>query len=85
MFVAVLSFTLVPLVALALWHDTFAAMLAFGLLLGVSGASFAIGVPFVSRWYPDDRQGFAKFDESFQVFALLGGQQTISISVHQGL
>jgi NNP family nitrate/nitrite transporter-like MFS transporter len=59
MFVAVLSFTLVPLVALALWHDTFAAMLAFGLLLGVSGASFAIGVPFVSRWYPADRQGFA--------------------------
>ena len=59
MFIAVLSYTLVPLVLLALWHDSFAAMLAFGFLLGVTGASFAVGVPFVSRWYPDDRQGFA--------------------------
>jgi NNP family nitrate/nitrite transporter-like MFS transporter len=59
MFTAVLGFTLVPLVLLALWHDTPAVMLGLGLLLGVAGASFAIGVPFVSRWYPADRQGFA--------------------------
>jgi NNP family nitrate/nitrite transporter-like MFS transporter len=58
-FTAVLGFTLVPLMALALWHDTLAGMLVLGLLLGVSGASFAIGVPFVSRWYPPERQGFA--------------------------
>lgn len=58
-FTALLGFTLVPLVALALWHDTLAGMLLLGLLLGVSGASFAIGVPFVSRWYPPERQGFA--------------------------
>jgi NNP family nitrate/nitrite transporter-like MFS transporter len=34
-------------------------VLAFGLLLGFAGASFAVGVPFVNRWYPPERQGFA--------------------------
>ncbi|HVW19352.1 MAG TPA: MFS transporter [Solirubrobacteraceae bacterium] len=58
-FVGVLLFTLAPLVALALWHDSYAGLLVLGLLLGVSGASFAIGVPFVSRWYAAHRQGFA--------------------------
>ncbi len=27
--------------------------------LGISLASFSVGVPFVSRWYPPERQGFA--------------------------
>jgi NNP family nitrate/nitrite transporter-like MFS transporter len=58
-FSALLLFTLLPLVALALWHDSYAGMLAFGFLLGFAGASFAIGVPFVNRWYPPQRQGFA--------------------------
>jgi NNP family nitrate/nitrite transporter-like MFS transporter len=53
------SRTPLPLVALALWHDSLAAMLAFGFLLGFAGASFAIGVPFVNGWYTPDRQGFA--------------------------
>ena len=39
--------------------DSYAMLLVGGLLLGVSGASFAIGVPFVSEWYPPDRQGQA--------------------------
>jgi NNP family nitrate/nitrite transporter-like MFS transporter len=58
-FAALLLFTPLPLIALALWHDTFAGMIAFGLLLGFAGASFAVGVPFVNRWYPPARQGFA--------------------------
>lgn len=29
------------------------------LLLGISGATFAIGVPFVSAWFPPHRRGFA--------------------------
>jgi len=58
-FLGVLVFTVAPLVALAFWHDSFAGLLILGLLLGVSGASFAVGVPFVSRWYAADRQGFA--------------------------
>jgi NNP family nitrate/nitrite transporter-like MFS transporter len=58
-FCALLCFTPVPLVGLALWHDTYAGMLGFGLLLGFAGASFAVGVPFVNRWYPPQRQGMA--------------------------
>ena len=58
-FSALLAFTPLPLVALAVWHDSYAGMLAFGFLLGFAGASFAVGVPFVNRWYPPARQGFA--------------------------
>ena len=58
-FSALLLFTPLPLVALALWHDSYAGMLLFGFLLGFAGASFAVGVPFVNRWYPPARQGMA--------------------------
>jgi NNP family nitrate/nitrite transporter-like MFS transporter len=58
-FTALMAYTPVPLVALALSHDSLAAVLAFGLLLGFAGASFAVGVPFVNGWYTADRQGFA--------------------------
>jgi NNP family nitrate/nitrite transporter-like MFS transporter len=58
-FSALLLFTPLPLVALAHWHDSFLGMLVFGLLLGFAGASFAVGVPFVNRWYPPQRQGAA--------------------------
>jgi MFS transporter, NNP family, nitrate/nitrite transporter len=46
-------------VLLALFHDSFAVMVVLGFLLGVTGASFAVGVPFVNRWYSQERQGFA--------------------------
>lgn len=39
--------------------DSYAMLLVAGFFLGVSGASFAIGVPFVSEWYPPARQGQA--------------------------
>lgn len=58
-FSALLAFTPLPLVALALAHDSLGQLLGFGFLLGFAGASFAVGVPFVSRWYPPERQGFA--------------------------
>lgn len=58
-FGGLMVWTLAPLVALAIWHDSFAAVIAFGFLLGFAGASFAVGVPFVSRWYPPARQGYA--------------------------
>jgi NNP family nitrate/nitrite transporter-like MFS transporter len=38
---------------------SYVALLGAGFLLGVAGASFAVGVPFVSEWYPAKRQGFA--------------------------
>jgi NNP family nitrate/nitrite transporter-like MFS transporter len=58
-FTALMAFTPLPLIALALWHGSLGAILAFGFLLGFAGASFAVGVPFVNGWYPPDRQGFA--------------------------
>jgi MFS transporter, NNP family, nitrate/nitrite transporter len=39
--------------------DSYAMLLVAGFLLGVSGAAFAVGVPFVSEWYPPERQGQA--------------------------
>ncbi len=58
-FPALMAFGVLPLLAIAFWHGSFATLAGFGLLLGFSGASFAIGVPHVSRWFPPERQGFA--------------------------
>jgi len=58
-FTSLMAFTPLPLVALALFHDSLGAILVFGLLLGFAGASFAVGVPFVNGWYSSARQGFA--------------------------
>ena len=58
-FTGLMAYSVIPLVLLALFHDSFAIMVILGFLLGVTGASFAVGVPFVNRWYSKDRQGFA--------------------------
>ena len=58
-FTALMAFTPLPLVGLALWHDSLGAILVLGFLLGFAGASFAVGVPFVNGWYPPERQGYA--------------------------
>jgi NNP family nitrate/nitrite transporter-like MFS transporter len=58
-FGALMAFTPLPLIAEALWHGSLTPILLFGLLLGLAGASFAVGVPFVNGWYPPERQGFA--------------------------
>lgn len=39
--------------------NSYGLLLIGGLWLGLGGASFAVGVPFVSRYYPPERQGFA--------------------------
>lgn len=58
-FTALMAYSVVPLVLLANFHDSFTAIIVFGFLLGVTGASFAVGVPFVNRWYAKERKGFA--------------------------
>jgi len=58
-FTVLMAYSVIPLVLLALFHNSFAAVVVIGFLLGVTGASFAVGVPFVNRWYSKDRQGFA--------------------------
>jgi NNP family nitrate/nitrite transporter-like MFS transporter len=54
-----LAYSPLPLIGLAIFNDSWGAVLAFAFLLGFTGASFAVGVPFVNKWYPPDRQGFA--------------------------
>lgn len=58
MLVLVSLASMVPVTFLALVHS-YSAMIAGGFVLGVAGASFAIGVPFVSSWFPPERRGMA--------------------------
>lgn len=58
MFIALSLVVTLPLFALAFWQ-TFPALLLGGLVLGLAGASFAIGIPFVNAWFPPERRGFA--------------------------
>jgi hypothetical protein len=58
-FVVLMAFVVVPLLAVGVWHTSFTALFVFGFLLGIAGASFAVGVPFVNGWYPPERRGYA--------------------------
>ena len=40
--------------ATAYWH-----FLVLGLFVGLAGGSFSVGTPYVARWFPKARQGFA--------------------------
>lgn len=40
--------------ASAYWH-----FLVIGLFVGLAGGSFSVGTPYVARWFPRNRQGFA--------------------------
>ncbi|MGD9602354.1 MAG: nitrate/nitrite transporter [Gammaproteobacteria bacterium] len=40
--------------ATAYWH-----FLVIGLFVGLAGGSFSVGTPYVARWFPPHRQGFA--------------------------
>ena len=51
--------TAVPLLLGWLWVSSLPQMLLVGLMLGVSGASFAAALPLASRWYPPQHQGLA--------------------------
>src|SRR5215467_984030 len=39
--------------------STYASLIGGAFVLGLAGASFAVGVGYVSRWTPPDRQGAA--------------------------
>jgi NNP family nitrate/nitrite transporter-like MFS transporter len=59
MFAGLMLYTAIPAALLAVFHSGFWVLVVLGFLLGVTGSSFAIGVPFVSRWTPPQRQGAA--------------------------
>lgn len=48
----------VPVVFLAV-VESYPALLVGGFVLGLAGASFAVGIPFVNAWFPPHRRGFA--------------------------
>lgn len=58
MFTVVTALTILPVLFLSVM-DSYPALLAGGLLLGLGGASFAIGIPFVNAWVPPERRGLA--------------------------
>lgn len=55
---ALLLFTLLPIAFLGIANSFWTYILG-GLFLGTAGASFAVGVPFVNRWFTPDKQGLA--------------------------
>ncbi len=57
-FTAVLVASAVPVFAFGL-VDSYWGLIVVGFFLGIAGASFAVGVPFVAGWYAKERQGFA--------------------------
>lgn len=54
-----MGLSLVPLAWGALAGGSYVQILGIGLLLGIAGASFAVALPLVSRWYPPEHQGLA--------------------------
>jgi MFS transporter, NNP family, nitrate/nitrite transporter len=58
MFTGLCLVVIAPLLLLAT-VETYPTLLVGALLLGVSGASFAIGIPFVNAWFPPARRGTA--------------------------
>jgi MFS transporter, NNP family, nitrate/nitrite transporter len=60
MFPVVSFATILPVLFLGLaGHSSLVGLLAGGFFLGVAGTAFAVGVPFVSAWFPPQRRGFA--------------------------
>ena len=54
-----MTLTLVPLFLAWRFASGLSHFYALGFFLGISGASFAVALPLVSRWYPPEYQGLA--------------------------
>jgi NNP family nitrate/nitrite transporter-like MFS transporter len=60
MFPAVSFATIVPVLFIGfVGYQSLAMLLAAGFCLGIAGTAFAVGVPFVSAWFPPQRRGLA--------------------------
>ncbi|WP_378956977.1 nitrate/nitrite transporter [Pelosinus sp. sgz500959] len=55
-FFLLMVFSIIPVLGLST-ANSFEAVLAWGFLLGIAGTSFAVGIPFVSKWFPPEKQG----------------------------
>ncbi|MGH7828901.1 MAG: nitrate/nitrite transporter [Candidatus Binatia bacterium] len=54
-----LILTLLPLLGGWIGGNSLEEVFLVGMMLGVAGASFAVALPMVSRWYPPEYQGLA--------------------------
>jgi len=54
-----MSLTLIPLVVAWRFASSPSHFYGLGFFLGIAGASFAVALPLVSRWYPPEYQGLA--------------------------
>lgn len=59
MFPAVSALTILPVLFVGLFGDSYARLLIGGFFLGLGGTAFAVGVPFVNAWFPPARRGLA--------------------------
>lgn len=59
MFPMVSALTIPPVLFIGLVADTYLMLVLGGLLLGLGGTTFAIGVPLVNSWFPPQRRGLA--------------------------
>jgi NNP family nitrate/nitrite transporter-like MFS transporter len=57
-FGALMMFSAIPAFMLSR-AQTYTDLMVWAFPLGMAGASFAIGVPFTSRWFPKERQGMS--------------------------
>lgn len=55
----VLMAVTVPAIWLMAYATEYWHFLAIGLFVGLAGGSFSVGTPYVARWFPKNRQGFA--------------------------
>ena len=58
-FPALMVVLILPVVFIGLLGGSFGGLLFWGFFLGLAGASFAVGVPFVNGWFPAHMQGLA--------------------------
>lgn len=57
-FTALLVFSAIPAIAIG-FSTSYAQLLIFGLLLGVAGTTFPVGIGFTSKWFTQEKQGMA--------------------------
>ncbi len=56
---AVLLAVTIPAIWLMAYATEYWQFLVIGLFVGLAGGSFSVGTPYVARWFPKNRQGFA--------------------------
>jgi len=55
----VLMAATVPAIWMMAYATQFWQFIVIGLFVGLAGGSFSVGTPYVARWFPRNRQGFA--------------------------